>query len=82
MDPSGRGRHVREAMRKGPLGFPVVDVAVTLTDGSYHSVDSSELAFRLAGRLAMTEALAAAGPHLLEPMHKVTVSVRQARPAG
>ncbi len=64
---------VREAMRKGPLGFTVVDVAVTLVDGSYHSVDSSELAFRLAGRLAMTEALAAAGPHLLEPMHKVTV---------
>ncbi|QNM83061.1 elongation factor G [Sphingomonas sabuli] len=64
---------VREAMRKGPLGFTVVDVAVTLVDGSYHSVDSSELAFRLAGRLAMAEALAAAGPHLLEPMHKVTV---------
>jgi elongation factor G len=64
---------VREAMVKGPLGFPVVDVAVTLVDGSYHSVDSSELAFRLAGRLAMSEALAAAGPHLLEPMHKVTV---------
>ena len=64
---------VREAMKKGPLGFQVVDVAVTLLDGSYHSVDSSELAFRLAGRLAMSEALAAAGPHLLEPMHKVTV---------
>jgi elongation factor G len=55
------------------LGFPVVDVSVTLVDGSYHSVDSSELAFRLAGRLAMTEALAAASPHLLEPMHKVSV---------
>ena len=64
---------VREAMAKGPLGFQVVDVAVTLIDGSYHSVDSSELAFRLAGRLAMAEALAAAGPHLLEPMHKVSV---------
>jgi elongation factor G len=64
---------VRQAMVKGPLGFPVVDVAVTLIDGSYHSVDSSELAFRLAGRLAMTEALAAASPHLLEPMHKVGV---------
>ena len=64
---------VREAMAKGPLGFPVVDVSVTLIDGSYHSVDSSELAFRLAGRLAMTEALAAASPHLLEPMHKVSV---------
>ena len=64
---------VREAMAKGPLGFQVVDVAVTLVDGSYHSVDSSELAFRLAGRVAMQEALAAAGPHLLEPMHKLTV---------
>ncbi|HET9811292.1 MAG TPA: elongation factor G [Sphingomicrobium sp.] len=64
---------VAEAMRKGPLGFQVVDVAVTLVDGSYHSVDSSELAFRLAGRLAMAEALGAAAPHLLEPMHKVSV---------
>jgi elongation factor G len=64
---------VREAMIKGPLGFQVVDCAVTLVDGSYHSVDSSELAFRLAGRLAMQEALAAAHPHLLEPMHKLTV---------
>jgi elongation factor G len=64
---------VREAMHKGPLGFTVVDVAVSLVDGSYHSVDSSELAFRLAGRLAMHEALAAAQPHLLEPMHKLIV---------
>ena len=64
---------VREAMVKGPLGFEVVDCAVTLVDGSYHSVDSSELAFRLAGRIAMHEALVAAQPHLLEPMHKLTV---------
>ena len=64
---------VREAMRKGPLGFEVVDCSVSLIDGSYHSVDSSELAFRLAGRIAMHEALSAAGPHLLEPMHKLTV---------
>ena len=64
---------VREAMHKGPLGFTVVDVAVSLVDGSYHSVDSSELAFRLAGRMAMHEALGAAQPHLLEPMHKLTV---------
>ena len=64
---------VREALEKGPLGFQVVDVAVSLVDGSYHSVDSSELAFRLAGRIAMHEALAAAGPHLLEPMHKIGV---------
>ena len=64
---------VRDAMGKGPLGFPVVDVAVTLTDGSYHSVDSSELAFRLAGRMAMQEALTQAAPHLLEPMQRLVV---------
>ncbi len=65
---------IRDAMEKGPLGFPVVDVAVTLTDGSYHTVDSSELAFRTAGRIAMSEALEAASPHLLEPVHKVTIT--------
>jgi elongation factor G len=64
---------VREAMVKGPLGFQVVDCGVTLIDGSYHTVDSSELAFRLAGRLAMQDALAGASPHLLEPMHRLTV---------
>ncbi|HVM37662.1 MAG TPA: elongation factor G [Sphingomicrobium sp.] len=64
---------VRDAMKKGPLGFPVVDVAVTLVDGSYHSVDSSELAFRTAGRIAMQEALAAASPHLLEPVQRLMV---------
>ena len=64
---------VRDAMAKGPLGFLVVDVAVTLIDGSFHSVDSSELAFRTAGRIAMSEALAAAAPHLLEPVKRVTV---------
>jgi elongation factor G len=64
---------VKEAMVKGPLGFEVVDCHVALVDGSYHSVDSSELAFRLAGRIAMQEALSAAQPHLLEPMHKLTV---------
>jgi len=64
---------VREALTKGPLGFQVVDVSVTLVDGSYHTVDSSELAFRLAGRIAMHDALAAAHPHLLEPMHKISV---------
>ena len=69
---------VRDAMQKGPLGFPVVDVAVTLIDGSYHSVDSSELAFRIAGRMAMSEALAQAAPYLLEPVTRVTVDT----PAG
>ena len=64
---------VRDATMKGPLGFPVVDVAVTLIDGSYHSVDSSEIAFRTAGRIGMSEALGQAQPHLLEPVMKVTV---------
>ena len=65
---------VKDALEKGPLGgVPVVDVAVTLVDGSYHSVDSSELAFRTAGRIAMSEALAAAQPHLLEPVQKIVV---------
>jgi elongation factor G len=64
---------VRDAMAKGPLGFPVVDVEVTLVDGSYHSVDSSEIAFRTAGRIAMSEALGAAAPHLLEPVHRLVI---------
>jgi len=64
---------VRDAMERGPLGFPVVDVAVSLTDGSYHSVDSSEMAFRAAGRLAMSEALAQAQPVLLEPIEKLAI---------
>ena len=64
---------VQDAVGKGPLGFPVVDVAATLVDGSFHSVDSSELAFRTAGRIAMSEALAAASPYLLEPVSHVTI---------
>lgn len=69
---------IREAMERGPLGFPVVDVAVTLLDGSFHTVDSSELAFRIAGRMAMAEALAAAAPFLLEPIVRLTAEL----PAG
>ncbi len=69
---------VRDAMKRGPLGFAVEDVAVTLTDGSFHAVDSSELAFRVAGRLAMSEALEKAAPYLLEPICKVAVDT----PAG
>ena len=64
---------VRDAMEKGPLGHPVVDVAVSLIDGSYHTVDSSELAFRTAGRIGMSEALAACDPVLLEPIEKLTI---------
>jgi elongation factor G len=63
----------REATAKGPLGFPVVDVIVTLTDGQYHSVDSSDFAFRAAGRGAVHEALAEAAPVLLQPIHRVEI---------
>ena len=67
---------VREALAHGPLGgFPLVDIGVTLLDGSYHSVDSSEQAFKMAGILGMREALPEARPVLLEPIHKVRVAV-------
>jgi elongation factor G len=64
---------VKDAMTKGPIGFPVVDVAVTLIDGSFHSVDSSEHSFHAAGRIAMSEALAECDPVLLEPIEKLTI---------
>jgi elongation factor G len=64
---------VVHALKEGPLGFPVVDVAVTLTDGSYHTVDSSDMAFQLAGRLAINEGLPQCNPVLLEPIHNVEV---------
>lgn len=63
-----------DATRKGPLGQPVVDIAVVLLDGGFHSVDSSDMAFATATRMAMQEGLAAAGPILLEPVDEVTVS--------
>jgi elongation factor G len=65
----------RDALARGPLGFPVVDVAVTLTDGSYHAVDSSDMAFRAAARLALGEALPKARPVLLEPILAVSLFV-------
>jgi elongation factor G len=64
---------VRDAMARGPLGFPVVDAQVTLTDGSYHSVDSSDLAFRTAARIGVSEALPNCQPVLLEPIHVVEI---------
>jgi len=64
---------VIDALKHGPLGFQVVDIAVTLTDGSYHAVDSSDMAFRLAGRLGISEALPNAQPVLLEPIHLVEI---------
>ena len=63
-----------EAMAKGPFGYPVVDVTVTLQDGGFHSVDSSDMAFKTATRTGIAEALAKAGTMLLEPVHKVRVS--------
>ena len=67
------GDGVKDAMERGPLGFPVIDVQACLIDGSYHTVDSSELAFRTAGRIAMSEGLKACQPYLLEPIEKVTI---------
>jgi elongation factor G len=67
---------VREAMQHGVVaGFPVKGVKVRVFDGQYHSVDSSEMAFKLAGSLAMKQALEAADAYLLEPIMQVTVSV-------
>jgi elongation factor G len=65
---------VREYMKKGPLGFNVVDVVVTLNDGQFHAVDSSDMAFRTAGRMAMSEGMPKCSPVLLEPILEVTVS--------
>src|SRR3954454_6328897 len=67
---------VREAMAAGPVaGFPVKDARVSLVDGQYHTVDSSEAAFKMAGSIAMKEAMQNASPALLEPIMLVTVSV-------
>ena len=66
---------VQDAMQAGVVaGYPVKDVRVRLYDGSYHTVDSSEMAFRLAGSLAMKQAMEQAGPVLLEPIMLVTVA--------
>lgn len=66
---------VKDYMQRGPLGFPVVDIAVTLKDGSFHSVDSSDMAFRQAARLAMSEGMPKCSPVLLEPIMAVSISV-------
>jgi elongation factor G len=64
---------VRDYLKCGPLGFPVVDIAVNLSDGSYHTVDSSDMAFQMAARLAMKEGMAACSPVLLEPIMEVEI---------
>ena len=69
------GEAAEEAARKGVFGYPVVDIEVTLVDGQYHSVDSSDMAFRTATKMAISEALPKADPVLLEPVDHVVVSV-------
>jgi elongation factor G len=64
---------VIDALKHGPLGFPVVDIAVKLIDGSYHAVDSSDMAFRIAGRIGLVEGLPQCAPVLLEPIHQVEI---------
>jgi elongation factor G len=66
---------VRDYLHSGPLGFNVVDVGVCLIDGSYHSVDSSDMAFRQAGRIAMSEGLPQCSPVLLEPVMAVEIAI-------
>jgi len=66
---------VIEYMQKGPLGFPVVDISVVLSDGGFHAVDSSEMAFKKAAQTAMREAMPDCSPVLLEPIHNVTIQV-------
>ena len=69
---------VVEALRQGPLGFPVVDAAVALLTGQFHTVDSSDQAFKTAGRQAIQEALPKCEPILLEPIDAVEISVPNA----
>ncbi|MEE2662030.1 MAG: elongation factor G [Pseudomonadota bacterium] len=66
---------VKEFAVEGPLGFPVVDFGVTLTDGQFHAVDSNEMSFKLAARLAMSEGMPKCSPVLLEPIVKVSIDV-------
>jgi elongation factor G len=67
---------MKEACESGILaGYPVIDLKVTMVDGSYHDVDSSEMAFKIAGSMAIKEAVMKASPVLLEPMMKVEVEV-------
>jgi len=68
------GKGIEEAMRNGPLaGYPVVDIAIKAVDGSFHDVDSNEMAFKVAGSMAFKEGFSKAQPVLLEPMMKVEI---------
>jgi elongation factor G len=69
---------VVEALRRGPIGFPVIDVAVNLITGQFHTVDSSDQAFHTAGRQAIQEVLPKCDPILLEPIDSVEISVPNA----
>jgi elongation factor G len=69
------GEGAADAAKRGHFGHPVVDIQVTLTDGGFHSVDSSDMAFRTAARQAVSDALPNADPVLLEPIEHVTVTV-------
>ncbi|MEI7608763.1 MAG: elongation factor G [Rhodospirillaceae bacterium] len=66
---------VRDYLPRGPLGFPMVDLTVNLSSGQFHPVDSSEMAFKTAARIAMTDGLPACDPVLLEPILSVTIAV-------
>jgi elongation factor G len=66
---------VQDYLKRGPLGFPVVDIAVDLYDGQYHDVDSSDMAFRTCAGMAMREAMPKCGPVLLEPIFHVDIAV-------
>jgi elongation factor G len=68
---------IKDYMRTGPLGFQVVDISAKLYDGQYHNVDSSDQAFQIAGRMAMSEGMPKCDPVLLEPICEVTISVPQ-----
>jgi len=65
----------REAMEKGPLGFQVIDVDVTLTDGQYHAVDSSDFAFRAAAKMGVKQALSQASAVLMQPVSRVEIHI-------
>ncbi len=66
---------IKEFMNRGPLGFPIVDISVRLTDGQFHAVDSSDMAFKKAAQQAMREGLPNCSPVLLEPIFDITIAL-------